>query len=536
MDAGEAVKANVSSFIAELEQRASPIDDELCLTYWEFANTGNSALQPKLVELEMRMHAIFSDPQSFQQVKAWRDGGGLPAEQARIIALLYYGFLVNQEPEALARRKAELDAEISGHYANFRGEVDGKKLTNNDIKDILKQSDDSRQRRQAWEASKQIGPVVRELILELVGKRNETARMLGFRDYYAMRLEAQEIDENELYALLDKLEQLTREPFANAKAGLDARLVKRFGLASAAELYPWHYIDPFFQDAPAITQLDMDPYFRGKNIEKLTVETYDRVGLDIRPSLVQSDLYEREGKDQHAFCLMIGRHPDQVHVLCNVRDNESWTGTMLHEFGHAIYDQTLRAEQQHFLRGAAHTNTTEAIAMLFGRLTHDEAWLVDVLGVDAAEAARLASDSHRQISWQMLVFTRWMMVMTHFERALYADPAQDLNTLWWELVEKYQMLKRPPQREMPDWATKTHIAQAPVYYHNYMLGEMTASQMQHYIEHTLGQQPLVRQPATGAWLRDKLFRQGAFRPWNEALEYLTGEKLNPEHFVRQFVH
>jgi hypothetical protein len=27
---------------------------------------------------------------------------------------------------------------------------------------------------------------------------------------------------------------------------------------------------------------------------------------------------------------------------------------------------------------------------------------------------------------------------------------------------------------------------------------------------------------------------GATLPWNEGLEYATGEKLNPDHFVRQF--
>lgn len=526
---------DLRQFLAELEQRVAPLDDELCMVYWDFANTGDSSLQPKLVELEMQMHAIFSDAAAFGRIKAWRNQAHLEAADRRILDLLYFGFLLNQEPEELARRKAEIEAEIAGHYANFRGEVDGKKLTSNDIKEVLKESDDSTYRCRAWEASKQIGPVVAELILELVDKRNQTARLLGFRDYYAMRLEAQEIDEAELYRLLDELEALTLAPFQQAKAEMDAKLVRRFGLKFATELYPWHYNDPFFQDAPPITDLNLDPRFKGQDIEQLTIATFDRVGLDIRPSLRQSDLYEREGKDQHAFCLMIGRHPDRVRVLCNVRDNESWAGTMLHEFGHAIYDQLLREDQTYFLRGVAHTNTTEAVAMLFGRLTHDAAWLADILGIDQHEAQQLAADSHRQISWQMLVFTRWMMVMTHFERALYADPTQDLNRLWWDLVERYQRLKRPPQRNMPDWATKTHIAQAPVYYHNYMLGEMTASQMQHYIEHKLGQVPLIRQPQTGAWLHEKLFQQGAARPWNEALEFLTGEKLNPQYFVGQFV-
>ena len=49
---------------------------------------------------------------------------------------------------------------------------------------------------------------------------------------------------------------------------------------------------------------------------------------------------------------------------------------------------------------------------------------------------------------QLLIFSRWCQVMLRFEKAMYENPDQDLNKLWWDLVEKYQRLKRPdgPQR------------------------------------------------------------------------------------------
>lgn len=527
--------SEVQAFIADLRQRIDPLDTAICETYWQFARTGDEALQARIVELEMQLHEVQSDADAFARIRAWRDDGGHDAETARTLELLYFAFLTNQEPDDIARRKSELEAQITGRYSNFRAEVAGRKLTSNDIRAVLKESDDSAARHAAWEAGKAVGPLVSELVLELVRLRNTSARELGFRDYYDMRLQAQEVDEGELYALLGRLEELTREPFLTTKAELDRRLVARFGLGAPAELRPWHYSDPFFQEAPPLTDLDLDPYFKGANLEALSIETFDRVGLDIRASLALSDLYEREGKDQHAFCLMMGRDPARVHVLCNCRDNANWASTMLHEYGHAAYDLYLRGDQPYFLRDVAHTNSTEAIAMLFGRLTHDAAWLHDVLGLESAAAAALADEARAQLSFQMLVFTRWMMVMTHFERALYANPGQDLNRLWWDLVERYQGLQRPEGRDLPDWASKSHIAEAPVYYHNYMLGEMTASQLQHHIEHRLGSAPLIRQPQSGQWLRAGLFEQGALRPWNEALEHLTGERLNPDYFVAQFV-
>ena len=48
------------------------------------------------------------------------------------------------------------------------------------------------------------------------------------------------------------------------------------------------------------------------------------------------------------------------------------------------------------------------------------------------------------------------------ERALYRDPEQDLNALWWDLVERLQCVARPERRDAPDWASKIHFSVAPV--------------------------------------------------------------------------
>ena len=80
-----------------------------------------------------------------------------------------------------------------------------------------------------------------------------------------------------------------------------------------------------------------------------------------------------------------------------------------------------------------------------------------------------------------MVFSRWAQVMFRFEKSMYEDPDQDLNRRWWELVEKYQLLKMPAGRNEPDWAAKIHIALYPCYYHNYLLGELLASQLLYHI-------------------------------------------------------
>ena len=103
---------------------------------------------------------------------------------------------------------------------------------------------------------------------------------------------------------------------------------------------------------------------------------------------------------------------------------------------------------------------------------------------------------------------------THFEKQLYANPDQDLNRLWWDLVEKYQLMRRPEGRNAPDWAAKIHFTIAPCYYHNYLLGEMLASQLHHAIVTQVLRQPegaqvsYVGRRPIGEFLRKKVFEPG----------------------------
>jgi peptidyl-dipeptidase A len=255
--------------------------------------------------------------------------------------------------------------------------------------------------------------------------------------------------------------------------------------------------------------------------------------------IAKSDLYEKPGKNQHAYCIDIDNESD-VRVLCNLKPNASWMGTMLHEFGHANYDKYIDPELPFVLRSPAHTFTTEAIAMFFGRMSSNAEFLVDMKLTDTADARVVANESFKVLRLEQLTFSRWAQVMYRFEKALYADPDQDLNNLWWTLVEKYQMIKRPANRNQPDWASKIHIATSPCYYHNYLLGELLASQFNHYLAANVVKSDDTRMSyygnkEVGKYFVENVFKPGARYSWNEMIEKATGEKLTAKYYAEQFV-
>jgi peptidyl-dipeptidase A len=141
---------------------------------------------------------------------------------------------------------------------------------------------------------------------------------------------------------------------------------------------------------------------------------------------------------------------------------------------------------------------------------------------------------------KLLIFSRWCQVMLRFEMQLYERPDQDLNQLWWDLVERYQLLQRPEGRQAPDYASKIHIVSAPAYYHNYMMGQLFACQ----VHATIAREVLdrdkpaeviyTREPKVGEFMRNKVFATGRLLPWDELTRQATGEPLNARAFAAEF--
>ena len=520
---------SADELVADLEARLRPLEVELAEAWWESNTRSSPEAEARRTHAELARRELLADAELFAELRAAREDPPDDPLLARQLELLHDAFVPHQVPEDLRRAVVELETRVESVFNNFRGNIDGRRVDDNEISEILRTSDDAEERRLAWEASKQIGPEVAARVRELARLRNQAARALGFRDHFALALATSELDEERLFATLADVDRATSDPFAEWKRALDERLAERFG-CSPDELRPWHLDDPFFQSTPSDGAIALDHLFTDADLEALTLRTYEGLGLDVRPVLERSDLYARPGKSQHAFCIDIDRSGD-VRVLCNVEPSERWMDTMLHEFGHAIYDRECDHTLPWLLRGATHALTTEGVAMLMGRLPRDPAWLASIASVDRDTAESLGPQLAAAQRAALLVFARWVLVMTTFERTLYADPDADLDTLWWDLVEQHQRVRRPDGRVAPDWASKIHLAVAPVYYQNYLYGELFASQLQRALGTRAG--GIVDRTEAGALMVREVFAPGASKRWDRLVADATGEPLSADAFARQ---
>jgi peptidyl-dipeptidase A len=411
-------------------------------------------------------------------------------------------------------------------------------MADSEVRKVLKEASDSELRKKVWEAGKKVGASVEADLKELVLLRNEAAKQLGFNNFHTMMLYLNEQDGDELIKLFDDLDTLTREPFIRAKTEIDEKLAKNYGIKPEA-LMPWHYHDPFFQESPAVFEASLDAPYANADILRVCSSFYKGIGLPIDDVIARSDLYEKPGKSPHAFCTDIDKEGD-VRVLANIVANEYWMGTMLHELGHAVYSsKNIPQSVPYPIRDASHILTTEGVAMQFERFSKSRPWM-EKMGITVENPKAFDEAAKKVQRNQLLIFSRWCQVMLRFEKAMYEDPNRDLNTLWWDLVEKYQLVKRPKDRNAPDYGSKIHICSAPVYYHNYMMGQLFASQVHHAIARDLyqGADPstvlYIGDAKVGDFMKKKVFEPGRSLDWKELTKFATGEPLSPKAFARDF--
>jgi peptidyl-dipeptidase A len=515
----------LQSFIPKISAKSKQLNQAI----WLLETTGLPDAMDLKATLDVELRLLFQETPTYQKLLQWDKDPALTSPLLkRQLHVLIRTFKENQLPPVLLGEIAHREAELSHSYANFRPLLDGKAVSENELRDILKKEERPHYRKQAWEASKAVGEVLAPQILALVALRNQAAHQLGYPNYFEMQLEQQEVESSWLFATLEELALKSDGAYNKVLDQIEKQQQQRFGV-SREELGPWAWSDPFCQEDPLDSQ-EIDKRVADVDIPEIVTLFFRNMGLDILPILKRSDLFERPGKSAHAFCLNIDRKSD-IRTLNNVKQTLRWLSILLHECGHAIYEMGYDPQLPWLLREPPHMATTEAMALLAGRQASLPTVLCELLGHKSKELINREKESLQR---QQLIFSRWVVVMTYFERELYRNPQQDLNKLWWETVQRYQKIRSPqPRKGKQDWAAKYHLGLAPVYYYSYLMGEMLASAIEQALIKETGSATLASEKA-GRYLQQKLFSPGNCMKWSTLIQQMLQEPLTAAAWLEQF--
>jgi peptidyl-dipeptidase A len=460
----------------------------------------------------------------------------------------------------VVRARIETEARLSATLDGFtfcldsQGERCLKPITPNQIDDTLAASRDLRERREVWEASKQIGAVLKKGLVEVRDLRNRVATELGYSSYFHLQVADYGMSVAEMMQLMDKILAEAEPLYRQLQLYARRRLAERYR-QPVPERLPAHWLpNRWGQEWPGLApSVDLDDLLRGKSPQWIVQQSerfYTSLGWPALPRSFweKSDLYQLppgspRKKNTHASAWHIDSDQD-VRSLMSVVPNFRWFETSHHELGHIYYFLAYSNPRVPVvLREGANRAFHEAVGDLIGIASRQEPYLRQI---------GLLPDSRRigQTEWLLnealdsaVVFLPFSAgTMTHFEHDLYEKklPADEFNRRWWELAGRYQGIEPPAPRgeEYCDACTKTHIIDDPAQYYDYALASLLKYQLHDYIaRRILKQDPhncnYYGNQEVGKWLWD-ILSLGATRDWRQVIREKTGEDLSSRALLEYF--
>lgn len=485
-----------------------------------------------------------------------------PITVRQLRQMLYLAASAPQTNPDLARRRiaaeAQQSARLDGYPFCLARAADGscaQPVIPNDLDRILGESSDLGERLRAWEASKEVGPVLRDGLIELRGLRNGVAREMGYRDFFAFQVDNYGLSTEEMMAMLDRLIDDIRPLFEQLQCWTRYELARRYGVAEPPALIPAHWIgNRWGQSWPGLVEgVDMDALVSRREPQWMVQQAerfYTSMGFAPLPASFwqNSDLYpvpegQTRRKNAHASAWHVDLEGD-VRSLMSVEPTWDWFQTTHHELGHIYYYMSYsRPEVPALLREGANRSYHEGIGELISLAASQEPYLREI-GV-LAEGQDI-DDTRWLLDAALtgpITFLPWSAgTMSHFERDLYAEelPPEELNRRWWQYVARYQGIAPPSERpaEGCDACTKTHINDDPAQYYDYALANVVLYQLHdHICREILHQDPhacnYYGRREVGDFLRAVL-SPGMTRDWQEMLIEHTGRELSAEPMLEYY--
>jgi len=477
--------------------------------------------------------------------------------QVKQLQYILYNAANNPQTVAdLVKKRIKAENDQTQKLYGFQYTVDGKKVSTNNIDDILKNETDVSKRLAAWEASKQVGSTLKDGLVNLRNLRNQTVQALGYHDFFTYQVSDYGMKTDEMMQTMDRLMKELYPLYRELHTWMRYELAKKYGVTEVPDYLPAHWLpNRWGQDWSSMVTvkgINLDSVLHNKKPEwivKDAEDMYVSLGFNKLPETFweKSSLYPYPAdsavkKNNHASAWHIDLDKD-VRSLMSVEPNAEWFETAHHELGHIYYYMTYtNSDVPPLLRQGANRAYHEAIGTMMGLAAMQKPFLVG-RGLIPANVQTDSIQSLLKEALNSVVFIFFSSgTMSNFEKAMYVDslPADQFNQKWWELAKKYQGIVPPSARgeEYCDAATKTHINDDPAQYYDYALSYVILYQLHNYIaKNILHQDPRATNyyghKEIGDFLK-KIMYPGASKDWKQVLKESTGDELNAKAMLDYF--
>lgn len=479
-----------------------------------------------------------------------------PLQVKQLETALYNAANSPQTVADVVRRRIKAEAAQTEKLYGFDYKYAGKSVTTNDLDELLRTETNLPRRQQIWEASKAIGPTLKDGLLNLRDLRNQTVQALGYPDFFTYQASDYGLTRPEMLALVRQLNQELRPLYRELHTYARYELAKKYHARQVPAYLPADWLpNRWGQDwgsMVTVKGLNLDAVLAKKG-PAYPVQQAERFYQSLGFPALPASFYEKSSlyplppgaaykKNNHASAWHLDLDHD-VRSLMSVEPNTEWYMTTHHELGHIYYYLSYtNPDVPPLLRQGANRAYHEAIGSMMGLAAQQKPFLVGLGLVDA----KTPTNQTQQLLKEALQYVPFIPfasgVMSEWENAFYAEnlPANQLNAKWWALCQQYQGMVPPTPRGEAylDPATKTHINDDPAQYYDYALSYIILFQLHdHIARKILHQDPHATNyygsREVGRFLQD-IMRPGSSRDWRTVLKEKTGEDLSARAMVDYF--
>ncbi|OGX88038.1 peptidase [Hymenobacter lapidarius] len=456
----------------------------------------------------------------------------------------------------VVKRRIGAEAAQTEKLYGFDYKYAGKSVTTNDLDELLRNENNPKKRQAVWEASKAIGPTLKDGLLNLRDLRNQTVQALSYPDYFTYQASDCGLSRDEMMALVRKINTELRPLYRELHTYARYELARKYKVKQVPDYLPAHWLpNRWGQDWGSMVDvkgLNLDAVLAKKGAE-WQVQQGERFYQSLGFPALPASFYEKSSlyplpkdaaykKNNHASAWHLDLNND-LRSLMSVEANTEWYETSHHELGHIFYYQTYtNPDVPPLLRQGANRAYHEAIGSMMGLAAKQKPFLAGLGLIDP----KVKTDETQQLLKEALSYVVFIPfasgVMSEWENSFYGDqlPADQLNAKWWALSKQYQGIEPPTARgeNYLDAATKTHINDDPAQYYDYALSYVILFQLHdHIAKNILKQDPHATNyygnKEVGDFLRD-IMRPGSSRDWRVVLKEKTGEDLSARAMVDYF--
>ena len=525
---------------------------ESTVALWNVNLSGNEQDYKKLINLELDFNStyqskaglfspdkftpftenVFTNEKDFELLRKIKNSGLITDTMLkRQLTVLYQSFMGPQVEASRYKKLRFAETQLWQSFSAISVELEGKKYCGGQLDSIRKNSTDTTVLKKVYTAYREKGRQIAGDIILMVKMRNEFARDFGYTDYYQLALETKDQTPEKIRTLLDEIELKTHDQFFEAKSLVDKVLSKRYH-TRIRDLRCYHYNDERSSYLPRKFSEKMDSLYRKSDPIGLASQFFSGIGLPVQDVIEKSDLKYRKGKSAGTTVFNVDFKND-LRMMATVKENSDGMRKIMHLCGHASHYKNISDSIPYLLKDP-NSVVAEGIASFFENMTMNNLWLKSEFNMDSISNREYKLLCMHFMQVDRLYRFRRLLVKSVFEREIYKNPDQNLGALCYRLNEEYLGIRPPDDKNTTDWATTSYFTSFSCSVHNFVLADLFAGQLQHYIEKNIldvKNSAYQNNKSVGQYLVSRVYRYGDLLPWEQLIEKSTGEPLNPLYFA-----